>query len=295
MNNKILYKIIYESKLFTNNDEITITPFKNAEDGNDYSVWKVSSHDFKCVMKKSNIKELFIYKTYLKDVNCVPRLLSYVESNEDIYLFIEYINGQSKIKLSRDDLISIVDAIILFQDRYWGAVESDGGFTFEASLNSRLNRGKFLFDSELEKWYYEFLVCYKSTPRTLCHDDLLPFNAIITNEFCKAVIIDWEYAGIFPYPTSIVRLIAHGQDNDEAFFFIKDEDKEYAITYYFDNFIKIRGISYEEYRKTVDLFLLYEYCEWIMLGNKYSTADMNRFEAYKKKAEKHIKERLEKY
>ena len=35
--------------------------------------------------------------------------------------------------------------------------------------------------------------------------------------------------------------------------------------------------------------VLYEYCEWIMLGNKYPDADMMRMKAYYKKAYELIK------
>lgn len=39
--------------------------------------------------------------------------------------------------------------------------------------------------------------------------------------FCsgdRAVLIDWEYALILPYPTSLARLIAHGEEDENAFF-----------------------------------------------------------------------------
>jgi hypothetical protein len=69
---------------------------------------------------------------------------------------------------------------------------------------------------------------------------------------------------------------------------MKEDDKSFAIDYYFEKLVKHKGVSYEEYRRTLDLFILYEYCEWIMLGNKYEDADMDRFNSYLKKAKEHV-------
>ncbi len=121
-----------------------------------------------------------------------------------------------------------------------------------------------------------------SIPRTLCHDDLLPFNVLIAKG--KAAIIDWEYAGILPYPTSLARLIAHGEEDGKAFFHMKQADKDYAIEYFFEHLLKDKGINYDDYLRTMDYFLLFEYCEWIMLGNKYNDTKSERFKAYLIKA-----------
>ena len=105
-----------------------------------------------------------------------------------------------------------------------------------------------------------------------------------------ATIVDWEFAGVLPYLTSIARLLAHCEESEDAFFFMKDEDKAFAIDYYYENLVKNKGISYEKYRRDLDLFLFYEYCEWIMLGNKYpDSADMGRYKCYLEKARKILK------
>ena len=138
----------------------------------------------------------------------------------------------------------------------------------------------------MEQAYSGFLELYESLPRTLCHDDLLPFNVLVDGN--KATIIDWEYAGILPYPTSLVRLIAHGREEEDAFFYMAEADKAFAIDYYYEHLVKSKGISYEDYRRTVDYFLLYEYCEWIMLGNKYPDEEIPRAREYLAIAKAHI-------
>ena len=156
-----------------------------------------------------------------------------------------------------------------------------------ASLPRQQNRGKYLNDAALEQAYAEYLRLYSSVPRTLCHDDLLPFNVLCANG--HATIIDWEYAAILPYPTSLARLIAHGEEDESAFFYMTQADKDYAIEYYFEHLLKENGIDYNDYRRTLDYFLLYEYCEWIMLGVKCNETGSERFQKYYAKAKEHIK------
>lgn len=241
-----------------------------------------------CVLKKVKGDELSIYQSYLRDIDGVPKLLGYVREGNEDYILLEYVQGSPLFKITRKQIQSALDALISIQSRYWQAEMSPIGLSFEESLASRMERGRYLYNADFEAEYKRFMECYKTLPRTLCHDDLLPFNVMVSTDEQKATLIDWEIAGILPYPTSLARLIAHAEESEDAFFFIKEEDKEFAISYYYDTFIKDKGIPFSEYRRAIDLFIFYEYCEWIMLGNKYADADMTRFEAYTKKAKKHI-------
>lgn len=54
-------------------------------------------------------------------------------------------------------------------------------------------------------------------------DDLLPFNVIVSDD--RAVLIDWEYGGILPYPSSFARLIAHGEEAEDSLFHMTREDR----------------------------------------------------------------------
>ena len=119
---------------------------------------------------------------------------------------------------------------------------------------------------------------YHSVPRALCHDDLLPFNVIASDH--RAVLIDWECGGILPYPTSFARLIAHGEDTEDALFFMTPEDRAFAIDYYYEKLLKDMGISYTEWRKTLEYFLFYEYCEWVFVGNKYDAKNSDFYKKY---------------
>ena len=177
---------------------------------------------------------------------------------------MEYIEGHNLQKCDRESLTAALDALSYLQNMYWEKRELQGiGHGFEASLPGRQKRGKYLNDAELKRAYEQYLRIYSDIPRSLCHDDFLPFNVLCAEE--RAVIVDWEYAGILPYPTSLARLIAHCEEDESAFFYMTQADKDYAVEYYFEHLLKEKGIDYNAYRRTLDYFLLYEYCEWIMI------------------------------
>lgn len=266
-----------------------ITTFRREEDDSDYSVWKIAEHGVTRVLKKTSKREQDIYDAFLASAECgSPRLYKSIEYDGELFLLMEYIEGHNLQKCDRKSLTAAIDALIYLQNMYWEKRQlQDIGHGFEASLPGRQKRGNYLNDAELEQAYKRFLRIYREIPRTLCHDDLLPFNVICKKE--RAVLIDWEYAGILPYPTSLARLIAHGEEDESAFFFMTQKDKDYAIDYYFEHLLKGKGIDYNAYRKTLDYFLLYEYCEWIMLGIEYNDTGSERFQKYYSKTKEHIK------
>lgn len=270
-------------------NQAVITAFKHEDDDSDYAVWKIEDGNVIRVLKKTSKQELDIYDTFLSFAKLgVPRFYKSIEYDGELFILMEYLDGNNLQKCDRKSLTAVLDALIYLQNMYWEKRELEGiGHGFEASLPGRQKRGKYLNDAELEQAYEKYLQIYSNISRTLCHDDLLPFNVICTNE--HAVIIDWEYAGILPYPTSLARLLAHCEEDESAFFYMRQEDKEYAIEYYFEHLLKEKGIDYSDYRKILDYFLLYEYCEWIMLGVEYNDTENERFKKYYAKAKEHIK------
>ena len=76
---------------------------------------------------------------------------------------------------------------------------------------------------------------------------------------------------------------------NRLFFYMTQDDKDYAVEYYFEHLLKEKDIDYNAYRRTLDYFLLYEYCEWIMLGIEYNDTGNERFPKYYAKAKEHVK------
>lgn len=267
-----------------------VSAFKNEEDGEDYAVWKVSTAEKTFVLKKAKECELEIYEKFLStENNFAPKLYKTVSTDDGDFLLMEYAEGETLMKCSREKLVLALDALIAMQKKFWGNTElAPFGRGFEKSLEGRINRGKYLNDAELEKAYGKFFEVYKALPRTLCHDDFLPFNVIVSEE--RAVIIDWEVGGILPYPVSLARFIAHTEEKEDAFFHMTEADKAFAVGYYYENLLKDKGIAYEEYRNALVYCLFYEYCEWVMIGNKYGDTESERFKRYLAIAKQKAKE-----
>ena len=255
-------------------------PFRSEEDGAAYDVWKVDAGDGPLVLKRAKGEELAVCSAFFPgNTPEVPRVLKSCSAEGGDWFLMEYIPGEDLCRCTREALTAALDALIALQDRWWGdETRAEVGRSYEKSLVGRKTRGQYLGDPRLERAYGDSLALYATLPRTLCHDDLLPFNVRVSGG--RAVLLDWEYGGILPYPTSLARLIAHGSGEEGAFFFMTEEDKAFAVDYYYERLVKGKGISREEYHRAVDLFLLYEYCEWIMLGNRYADADMERYGRY---------------
>lgn len=266
-----------------------MTAFKHEEDDEDYAVWKIEENGVFYVLKKADEQELEIYQAFLTDLDRgAPRLYKSLSYQGIVYLLTEYVEGHDLRKCDRKSLTAVLDALIYLQNQYWERRDLENvGFGFAASLPGRENRGKYLGDADLERAYGRFLEIYAETSRTLCHDDLLPFNVLCSGD--RAALIDWEYAGILPYPTSLARLIAHGEENENSFFYMSQADKNFAFQYYFEHFIQENGIEYPGYRRTLDYFLFYEYCEWVAIGVQYGETDTERYQQYYAKAKEHLK------
>ena len=258
----------------------TITQLRHEEDGEPYQVWRIDTDNTKYILKEAKGMEAEIYQSILAVVQeSVPALYQIINVDEKIYLLMEYIEGENLCKCNRTKLTHALDALISLQRKTWENLPlAQSKDLFENDLLHRQNRGKYLNDSLLEEAYEKFLKVYQCVPKALCHDDLLPFNILATNQ--EAFLIDWESGGVLPYPTSFARLIAHTEEDVNAFFYMTKADKSFAIDYYYDHLLKEKEISYIDWQNTLEYFLFYEYCEWVFVGNKYNATDGEYYKKY---------------
>lgn len=259
----------------------TITQLKHEEDDELYQVWRIDTEYAVYILKEAKENEKEIYDTFLGELKgSAPALYQSVTMDGKNYLLLEYVEGENLCKCNRAKLTRALDALISLQRKTWGS-EAE---SFDKSIAGRRDRGRYLNDPLLEKAYEKFLRVYRSAPGSLCHDDLLPFNIIASEE--RATLIDWECGGVLPYPTSFARLIAHAEESEDALFYMTEADKCFAIEYYYDNLLKEKGISYMSWRNTLECFLFYEYCEWVFVGNKYHATDGEYYKKYLPMAKK---------
>lgn len=256
--------------------EEMLSPFLCDEDGSEYAVWLVDTGGSKTVLKRAKGCEVEIYRRFFPEEKpYVPAFLGAAEYGGDTFFLTEYCPGTDLKVCTRGALQKALDALIAMQDEFWERADLyDAAVTLSKGLENVARRGQYLGSAQLEKAYAQFVRLYRTTPRTLCHDDLLPFNLLIGE---RAVLIDWEYGGMLPYPASLARLIAHGREEDGAYFYLTQADRSFAIDYYYENLVRPHGIAWEDYRQTLDHFLLFEYCEWIMVGNKYGSREDERY------------------
>lgn len=258
-----------------------VTQLKREENDELYQVWRIDSGDASYILKEAGAQEAETYQSILAELNesSVPTLYQTVDADGKMYLLMEYIDGDNLCHCNRPKLTAALDALISLQQKTWDSrALAEYGYSYGKSLRDRRTRGKYLNDPLLEEVYEAFLAVYQTVPRALCHDDLLPFNVIASEH--RAVLIDWEYGGILPYPTAFARLIAHGEDKENAFFYMTQADRHFAIDYYYDRLLKEKGISYTDWRNTLAYFLFYEYCEWVFVGNKYGDTDGEYYQKY---------------
>lgn len=138
----------------------------------------------------------------------VPEIYGFAESDGALYMLMEFFEGCRSCRK-----LILADALIETQNRYWGNTGlADVRWTFEQRHAARLKRARPGW-GELSEAYQAFLEADRSAPRTLCNDDMLPLDVLEDND--RAVIIDWECAGILLYPCALVRFLAYSGETPE--------------------------------------------------------------------------------
>ena len=238
-------------------EQAEVTVFKHEEDDSDYAVWKIEEGGVTRVLKKTSRQEPDVYNAFLASAECgAPRFYESIEYDGELFFLMEYIKGHNLQKCDRESLTAALDALIYLQNMYWEKRELQGiGHGFEASLPGRQKRGKYLNDAELEQAYEQYLRIYSDIPRTLCHDDLLPFNVLCADK--RAVIIDWEYAGL------------NYAANDIACILCRDNFTEDQIDAYLKSFLG-RSLTREEdryHRAFIPIAAFYWFCWGLYKGS----------------------------
>ena len=256
----------------------SVTPFCREEDGSHYDVWKVETDYAAIVLKKTASEERTVYETFFPQGGIgTPKVYGFVEHNGETYMLMEFFRGETMSISTREKLILALDALIQTQDKFWDNTSlSAVGWIYEKCHAAREKRLAYMDD--LADAYKAYLEADSTVPRTLCNDDLLPFNVLVNDD--RAVIIDWEFAGILPYPCALARLLAFGEENTDFMFQMPLADKEFAVQYYYDHLIRNKGISWDEYIRTMKLFFLKEYSEWVYFARSSNDFTKPEYQKY---------------
>ena len=258
-------------------DIVDVTQCCREEDGSAYDVWIINGKSGAAVLKKVSKEELTIYERFLHGLEAAAKIYGFCEIEGQDYMLMEHISGETLSNCTRQKLVHALNALIQIQDAFWEDRDSANiGWTFEMRYAAREKRVPYM--GEFDQVYRDYLLADRSVPRTLCNDDLLPFNVIVNEH--RAVIIDWEYAGILPYPCCLARLLAFGEEDTDFMFQMSEADKEFAVQYYYEHLVAGKGISWDEYIRTMKLFFFKEYSEWVYYARSnddYSKAEYHKY------------------
>ena len=255
-------------------------PVRREEDGTVYDgVWLVTADGNRYILKRAKEYEVEIYHNFFPEGRpYVPGLLGSVSGSDGDYLLLERIEGSNLQRCTLSGLEAAVDSLSLVQNEFWENQRlSHKGLSFEESFAQRKKRRDYLCSALLEKYYDEYLFLYERLPRTLCHDDLLPFNILVAKN--RAVMIDWEVGGILPYPVSFARLIAHGRTHGDLFR-MTPKQRAFAVGRYYDRVAARHGIGRAQFDRTIALFVFAESCEWVYIGNRFGKEDCKFYPRY---------------
>ena len=249
-------------------DPVDVSQIPYEECDGFYSVWKITDARGSYLLKRTASEtELAIYRKLRNRIDALPTFYGATEYRGKPYLLLEFVEGHNLMQATRNDLGRVVDAMIRMQDMFWGSRQRIGE-PFSAALQSCLNRKVYLKETVLIDAFTRFEAMYRTLPRTLCHNDFLPFNVIVGTE--RTAFIDWEYGGILPYPVMLARLLAHTSEHGETPFFMTQQDRDFAIETYYDRLIRKKGISRADYLEAMNAFLFYESLEWVYVYRKYN-------------------------
>ena len=265
----------------------TVSRMAYEEGGGFYDAWKLEDAQGSYLLKAAGENELAVYRRLQNRIAALPRSYGSTIYRGKTYILLEFVRGRSLMRCQREDLVKALDAMIALQDAFWDTNKRIGR-SVSRTLPRLRKRRAYLKEPEFRTVYDRFLTAYPTLPRTLCHDDLLPFNLIVGDD--RTVFIDWEEAGVLPYPCMLARLLAHGSEHRETPFFMAAEDKAFALDYYYAHLLKTKGIPYEDYQRAMALFTFYELTEWVYVYRRYQKRPDALYKYYLAKAQNAAKE-----
>lgn len=227
-----------------------------------YSVYKLTADGSAYVLKKSDSREVAMYRDFLQGRGfAVPEYLGSAEREGAVWLLMEYIDGPDLKRFDYEKALSGAQTLSQIQNAYWNSPIDGGRFQ---RYWERINRRAGCLQNypELAKAYQLFLSRQPDCPRTLCSGDFLPCNGILRKG--RVYMIDWAFGGILPYALDIARLIAHGSEKPapNAFPFYMDADLRSAFVRAHYERLEQKP-DWEQYLRDIQLAALNEYVEFL--------------------------------
>lgn len=170
-------------------------------------------NDKKFVLKKATEKEYLINQLLIKHQfsYLIPELIHFSkDSNQTFWITTRYFSGKDLSELPPHLSTSLGSELANLVNYFYHRPDVLDYLT--PSIDEQLSKKTTILNkidchSPLFKAYSYYLNRFKTIPKTLCHDDLLPINLLYNNNHSNQLkIIDWEHATIGSYLTDITRL-----------------------------------------------------------------------------------------
>lgn len=250
-----------------------------------YNVYKLTADGSAYVLKKSDSKEVMLYRGFLQGKGfAVPEYFGSVECEGALWLLMEHIDGPDLRRFDYEKALASAKTLSQIQNAYWNSPIDDGRFR---RYWERINRRAGCLENypELAKAYQLFLARQESCPRTLCSGDFLQCNGILRNG--KVYMIDWAFGGLMPYALDIARLIAHGSEKPEpnAFPFYMDADLRSSFVHAHYERLAQKP-DWEQYVQDIKLAALNEYVEFLeeLINDPEATREEIKADLYYRRA-----------
>lgn len=225
-----------------------------------YNVYKVAVNGQEQVLKRSERREIDVYRSYLAGRGFhVPEFYGYAMYDGHPWILLEYVAGPDLRDFTDGIALAAADSVTAVMNAYWESGQEDGRFeTYWERIGQRAQC--LAGEPEIRKAYEQFLERQRSCPRTLCSGDFLQFNAI--DRGGEVFMIDWAFGGIMPYSLDVARMIAHGSEDRRAFpFYMTDRHRELYVQAVYEKLV--RKPDWQRYLLDVRLAVLNEFVEFI--------------------------------
>lgn len=197
-----------------------------------YDVWLLENESGKLILKKDKKRkgDKTVYDAYFAGHDfAVPKILDAIESGDELFVVMEYAEGEDARGCSEGDAARIGKELARIQSEYL----REGGHTklsdwyFVEMIEDYWNSVKDRFPGHEEAYAFVQRRFFEA-PHTLIHDDLLPLNALVSRE--KVYILDWETSGIVPYFLDLGRFAF--VDTKDSFYISHNSAMAFLDAYY---------------------------------------------------------------
>ena len=197
-----------------------------------YDVWLLEGEKGKLILKKDKKRrgDKTVYDAYFAGHDfAVPKILDAAELGNDLYVVMEYAEGEDARGCSEKDAARIGKELARIQSEYLqtGGNEERIQRYFTVYVEEYWDKVKGFFQDG-ERAFNIVRERFFAAPRTLVHDDLLPLNVLVDGTQIR--IIDWETAEIFPYFLDLARFAFVG--GKDSFYISHDSATAFLNAYY---------------------------------------------------------------